>query len=101
MKITKVSVIDAYELERAVEEQFGLETGTISLIDLSDEACENDSYQVIYFAESDIEEMQEMMDYAEQHNYPNSDSYRYRLLILTYLHDILPDEDKVFWLCAW
>ena len=97
MKVEMLKFIDHEELSREVERQYGLENEEISIFELFGEYCENGSYQPIYFDEDRINDEQ-----ADLENDPeNEEYYRARLLVLTYLRDIFPEDDMVLWHCAW
>ncbi|MBE5925689.1 MAG: hypothetical protein E7270_01835 [Lachnospiraceae bacterium] len=96
MKVELMKFIDHEELSREVEQQYGLENGEINVLELFYEYCENGSYQPIYFDEDSIND--EKSDVEE---YPDDERLLQRLLVLTYLHDIFPEDDMVLWHCAW
>ena len=96
MKVEMLKFIDHEELSREVEQQYGLENGEINVFELFYEYSENGSYQPIYFDEDCINDAQ-----ADFENDPKDENYRDRLLVLTYLRDIFPEDDMVLWHCAW
>lgn len=98
MKVEMLKFVDANEVAREVERQFGLDEGDISLFELFGEYCENGSYQALYFDKEHLEyERSDMEDCEEPED---EDYYRFRLLVKTYLHDIFPEDDMVLWYCG-
>lgn len=101
MKVTNLKLVDFDELSREVETQFGLEEGDVDMFELFDEGYENGSYQAIYIDEEALHDAKDNLEYAEQYRPEDADHYRIKLLLLTYLHDIFPEDDKVLWHCYW
>ena len=96
MKVEMLKLIDHEELSREVEGQYGLENGEITFFKLFGEYCENGSYQPIYFDEDHIND-----EKTDVEDYPDDEKLLQRLLVLTYLRDILPEDDMVLWHCVW
>ena len=101
MKIDMMPCVNAEELAREVEHQFGLDEDDINMLDLFGEMCENGSWQSICFDNDAIEDCQKSIDYAEQYRPDDADHYRAKMLVLTYLRDVLPEHDTVLWVCSW
>ena len=97
MKVKLMKFVEHEELSREIEQQYGLENGEINIFELFGEYCENGSYQPIYFDEDSINDAQTDLE----DNPENEEYYRARLLVMTYLRDIFPEDDMVLWHCYW
>ena len=91
MEIRMLPVIDADELERAVNQQFNCEIKEISVL-LFDTDFYNDCYKSFYFGQ------------MEEYKYPvwqNEEEIRLRNLVRAYLQDVIPDFDHVLIDVSW
>lgn len=67
MKTDMMRVINDYdELEHEVEESFHLKAGTIDILGLFGEYCENGTYQVIDLSDEAIEDITDSIDYGRR-----------------------------------
>ena len=89
---TLYPVVDADELERAVNQQFGCEIDEIRNL-LFDDDYQNDSYKLFdYF---DMEEYFDWMGPADE------EAIRLRNLVRVYLQDTIPDYEMVLVNVGW
>ena len=104
MKTTMCRVIYDYdELQKEVEQAFHLESGTIDMLDLFGEYCENDSYQAIRFDDDHIEDIKDDIDYGLRAGWAQDEinEYTYRMMVMQYLRHEFPNEDTILWYCSW
>ncbi len=94
MKYITRKVVEAYEIEKAVKLQFGVDIELRSL--MWSEAYINDSYKKLYFGDSTIKHNQANMR-AEETN----DVYRERALVYAIMKDCFPNDEYVFVDVSW
>ena len=91
MKVIMMPVIDASELESAVNIQFG--SNICDIADLLFGDCFiNDSYKSFYYRENET-----------YNGFPweNEEDIRHRNLVRAYLQDVIPDHDRVLIDVSW
>lgn len=104
MKTTMERVISNYEeLEKEVEEAFHLEPGTIDILGLFGEYCENGTYQVIYFSNEAIEDITDSIDYGKRVGWEEDEieELTHKMMVIDYLRHQFPDEEAILWFCCW
>ena len=89
---TMYPVVDAGDLEQAVNTQFGCDIENIRNL-LFDDQYYNDSYQLFDF--TDMEEYEDWMVPSEE------EGIRLRNLVRTYLQDAIPDYELVLINVSW
>ena len=89
---TMYPVVDAWDLEHAVNTQFDCNIENIRNL-LFDDQYYNDSYQLFDF--TDMEEYEDWMDPSEE------EGIRLRNLVRTYLQDAIPDYELVLINVSW
>ena len=89
---TMYPVIDAWDLEKAVNAQFNAEISEIRNL-LFDDNYQNDCYKSFYYA--DMEKYEDWMGDVDER------AVRYRNLVRAYLQDILPDYAYVLIDVSW
>ena len=88
---TMMPVVDADELEEAVNTQFGCEIDDIRNL-LFDDEYNNDSYMSFWYG---------AMEVYQGRIHQNEERIRLRNLVCTYLQDVIPDHDRVLIDVSW
>lgn len=104
MKIDMMRVINDYdELGHEVENAFHLKPGTIDILGLFGEYCENGTYQVIDFNDAAIEDITDTIDYGRQVGWRNDEieELTYKMMVINYLRHEFPEEESILWYCSW
>lgn len=89
---TLYPVVDAWDLEKAVNAQFDVEIDEIRNL-LFDDDYQNDCYKSFYYA--DMEEYQDWMGDVDE------EAIRLRNLVRAYLQDTIPDYTSVLIDVSW
>lgn len=102
MTVTYKAVVDCHDLEEAVKLQFGLGE-EFDLLRAFFETAERGSYQSLCFDEDSLVEAHKALEYCEKYNYPHYkiEQARHMMLVLTYLHDVFPNEDTILVYIDW
>lgn len=101
MKFDRRVVINHTDLARAVEAQYGLETGSIDIVKLFDPRVKNSSYIPIWIDGDSLDDAQYELDIAMQFHADWVEEDQKRLSVLTYLTDVFPEECMVFVYVWW
>jgi len=97
MEIIMKPTVDGWAVAREVEEKYGMEPGTLNMIEMFGRMCDNDSWQEIRFDEDAYEDLEEDMEcYPE-----DEETWQQKKLVMDYLHENLPELNCVLWLCTW
>ena len=88
---TMMPVVDADELERAVNAQFGCEICEICNLLFGDNYT-NDSYQGFWYGELEV---------FHGHSWEDEEEIRLRNLVRAYLQDTIPDYSRVLVDVSW
>lgn len=96
LKFDRRAVVNHAGLARAVETQYGLETGSIDIIKLFDSSAKNGSYIPIWFDGDELDDAQYELDNAVEFHAEWVEESQKRLSVLTYLADVFPDDCMVF-----
>lgn len=91
MEVEMVPVVSCYELEDAVNKQFGCEIAELANL-LFDTEYSNDCYKRFWF---------QSMEKYEGRFWQNEEDIRLRNLVRAYLQDILPDYKYVLIDVSW
>ena len=91
MEVIMMPVIDAFELESAVNTQFGVNIEYIASL-LFGDSYNNYSYKSFYFRDKET---------YGGFPWENEEDIRLRNLVRAYLQDVIPDHDRVLIDVSW
>ena len=101
MTIERMAVVDCYELEENIKNQFDLEE--FDLLRAFFEMAENDSYQSLCIDEGSIQSAQHTVELytAWEYEAERIEEAQLKADILQYLHDLIPFEETILVRVSW